>query len=557
MKKAIAVCLLALLGAGACDDSGDPPPPSGGASSRSPIETKIAAEPNGDWFQSACDLPENYLHIVDRGLMGERSPDISFIPREPNFVGGFEYNSHSGPWEYVQRIPFIFYGPGFVKPQGSITLDREVTAADFAATSAELLGFEFPEGRAGRPLTEALVPAAERPDPPKLILTIVWDGSGWNVLERWPNEWPNLAKMIEEGTSVEHGIVGSSPSVTPAVHATIGTGTFPNQHGIVDIPIRVNGRMVGSWPDRSPTYMISPTLADLWDQETNNEALVGMVGDHNWHLGMIGHGAGMPGGDKDVAIMFNGTEPITNPKYYDLPKYLTEVGGFEEDVRTVDLLDGELDSTWQGNQILDHPEDAKKSPAGSLYETRVIKALMEGEGFGEDDIADLLYVNYKQIDWVGHEWTLSRPEMRDVVKYSDQELGELRDFLNETVGEGEWVITVTADHGSTPDEAETGAWPIYINQVKEAMMEHFDDPQGQMFMDDRVTGFWLDKTFLAQKGITLEEVSDFILGLRIKDNIPPQFDVPDTYDDRMNELMFSAVFPSEQIDEIIACAEGA
>ncbi|MDQ3954046.1 MAG: alkaline phosphatase family protein [Actinomycetota bacterium] len=555
MKKVLAVCLLALLGAGGCDGSKDPS--SSAPGSRSPIESTTAAEPTGDWFQSACDLPLHDLQIVKRGFYGDRTPDISFIPREPNFFGGFDYNSHSGPWDYVQRIPFIFYGPGFVKPQGSITLDREVTAADFAPTAAELLGFEWPEGRAGRPLTEVLVPEAERPDPPKLIFTVVWDGSGWNVLERWPDAWPNLAQMIEEGTSVEHGIVGSSPSVTPAVHATIGTGTFPNQHGIADIPLRINGRMVGSWPDRSPTYLVTPTLADLYDKSTDNESLVGMVGDHNWHLGMIGHGAGLEGGDKDVAIMFNGFEPLTNTTYYDLPQYLANVGGLEEDIRTVDLLDGELDEKWQGNAVLDHDEDAKKTPAGSLYETRVIKALIEGEGFGDDDTPDLLYVNYKQIDWVGHEWTMSRPEMRDAIKYSDQELGELRDYLDETVGRGEWVIAVTADHGSTPDETETGAWPIYLNQLKESLMEHFDDPTGEMFMDERVTGFWLDRDFLKARGITVPEISNFILGLKIKDNIPPSYDVPDEYDDRMNELLFSAAFPSKQIDRIMACAEDA
>ncbi len=556
MKKAIAVCLLALVGAVACDGSGDPTPAPGSAGSRSPIPTRTAAEPKGDWFQATCDLPVHDLRLVARGLHGDRSPDISFIPREPNFVGGFDYNSHSGPWEYVQRIPFVFYGPGFIKPQGSITLEREVTAADFAPTYAELLDTAFPADRPGRPLTEVLVPESRRPDPPRLILTVVWDGGGWNVLQRWPDEWPTLAGMIENGTSVENGIVGSSPSVTPAVHATIGAGTWPDQHGIVDIPLRIRGRMAGSWPQRNPKYLLTPTLADLYDRTTGNRALVGMVADHNWHLGMIGHGADLDGGDRDFAIMFDGAEPVTNPAYYSLPDYVAELEGFEQDIRTIDLLDGELDATWLGNEVLDEPEQAKMSPAGALYETRVIKALIEGEGFGEDDISDLLYVNYKQIDWIGHEYNMLEPEMRDVVRYTDQALGELRDFLNERVGHGEWVVAVTADHGSTPDEAATGAWPIALTLLKQRVAEHFGVDAGRMFMDQRVTGFWLDRGTLKKEGITSAEVADFLLDERIEDNIPEGVDVPDTYDGRRDERIFSAVFPSRRMPRIMACAEG-
>ena len=125
--------------------------------------------------------------------------------------------------------------------------------------AAELLQTPFPLDRPGRTIDEALLPAEERPDPPKAILTVVWDGGGWDVLNTWPDAWPFMRKLMEEETLIENAIVGSSPSVTPAVHATIGTGTFPKEHTIVDIPWRQDAdNVVGAFAQKTPDHLAVP-----------------------------------------------------------------------------------------------------------------------------------------------------------------------------------------------------------------------------------------------------------------------------------------------------------
>ncbi|MDQ4146061.1 MAG: alkaline phosphatase family protein [Actinomycetota bacterium] len=564
IKRTWGVVLALALVAAACTGSDDKggakvgstsptPPPTDFAS---PVAVETDPAPEGDWLESACDLPRKDLEIIGRGYFEGRSPEITILPREPNFFGSFTANSHSGPWDYVQRVPIIFYGPGFIQAQGEINPDRPVTSADIAPTIAELVGMEWPSDRPSSALSEALVPAAERPDPPKLVLMVVWDGGGRNVLEQWPQAWPNLRSMIQKGTSFGNAIVGSSPSVTPAVHATIGTGTFPDQHGIVDIPLRVDGEMVGSWPDSQPTYLEVESMADLYDRANGNQPLVGMVGDHGWHLGMIGHGSYLEGADQDYAVMFSrGGHPITNEEHYQMPPYIKEIEGLEDDIRTVDVGDGEADGRWMGNDVLDEGRLIHETPPATLFQTRVIRELMTNEGFGQDDIPDLLFTNYKQIDYVGHRFNMLQPEMREVVRYSDQELGELEDFLNEFVGENEWVIGLSADHGSTPSALATEAWPISTDELEADMSEHFGIPVEDLVDDTRVTGFWMNRETLEANDISLEEVSDFLLDMRIEDNnVVPVEDLPEGYAQRLDEHIFSAVFPSEQTDAILECA---
>jgi predicted AlkP superfamily pyrophosphatase or phosphodiesterase len=544
-----------------CTDSkdsreGSAPKPDDRRTLAAPVEVETAAPPKGNWLKSACALPDQHLVRIARGYFPSRSPDISLVPRAPNFFGSFTSTSHSGPWKYVQRVPIVFYGPGYIASKGEVTVGREVTSADIAPTIAELIDFDFPTDRPGRPLTEALLPEDQRHAPPKLVMTVVWDGGGRDVLQYWPNAWPNLQSLIRNGTSYSEAIVGSSPSVTPAVHATIGTGTFPSEHAIVDIPLRVNGKIEESWPGKSPKHLEVSALGDLYDVALDNEPLIGVVADHWWHLGMIGHGAFLKGGDRDYGLMTSrsGT-PETNPVYYQLPAYIRQMTDlFDKDVHTLDVSDGEADNRWRGNDVFTDPKIAHETPAAALYQTRVLRKLITREGFGADDVPDLLFTNYKQIDYTGHRFNMVEPEMRDSVLLTDQELGELTRFLDDQVGRGRWVMAVTADHGSTPSAVTTDAWPIRMAELLADVSHHFGLSPEELFEIDRVTGLWVNRETLEANDISLEELSDYFLGLEIGDNAGAVSELPEGYDERLSEPIFSAVFPSAKIPEILDCA---
>ena len=80
-----------------------------------------------------------------------------------------------GPWDYIQTVPMLWYGPGIVAAQGEV--DRPVTVAGIAPTAAQILKFDGFRAPDGQPMTEALLPDAER-DVPKLLVTMVWDAGG-------------------------------------------------------------------------------------------------------------------------------------------------------------------------------------------------------------------------------------------------------------------------------------------------------------------------------------------------------------------------------------------
>ena len=515
-------------------------------------ETRRAGD---GWRAAACSLPSRYARLIDRGSHETRSPDLMVVPRAPNFFGTFRVTTHSGPWRYLQEVPLVLYGPGFVRAQGALELDREVTVADVAPTLAELLGVDWPENGGGQALHEALVPPAERPEPPRMILVIVWDGGGWNVLRQWPDAWPNLERAIEGGTSITGADVGSSPSVTPAIHSTLGTGTWPREHGIVDLRHRRQDELVSAFTENRADDLEAPTLADIYDPTTGNRAQVGMLGAYAWHLGMIGHGASFPEGDEDIVVMGNGSadDIYTNDALYSLPSYLADVPGVDEDVRTTDGEDGRLDEEWFGNPVLSSPDKWVDTPVQIRYQTRQLTTLFEREGFGRDEVGDLFYVNYKQLDRAGHIYNMVNEEVHSALRATDDQLGQLMEFMDERVGEDQWVVAVTADHGQTPDAQSVGAWPIDIEKVKADAAEHFGMAVDDLFQAARVTGFWLDGASMEEAGVEVDDVASWLIRYRIGDNVTPELEVPAQYEDRMNERLFHAAFPKSAMSEVLAC----
>ena len=500
------------------------------------------------WLKTSCRSPERHIELIKRGYYPGRSPDVTMTPKEPSLFATTTGTTHSGPWDYVQDIPMVLYGPGFIKARGDLELDREVTTADVAPTIAELLGTPWPEDRAGTAITEAL---EEDRDKPKLVLVIVWDGGGWNVLDRWPDAWPFLASRMEKGTSVQDAAVGSSPSVTPAVHANIGTGTFPDQHGLVDIWLRTGEIAADSFEDLDPKNLAVPTLADLYDQELDNEPKIAMVAAEGWHLGMLGHGSAMEGGDKDIAVLEGeAREPVTNETYYSMPDYLDDVPGLEDDIRAVDAEDGLVDDRWLGHYVLAEAEDRVRSPVRSLEQTRQIKALIANEGFGADDVPDLLFTNYKQIDLVGHSFNMVNPEMESVVEWTDRTLEDLVGFLDETVGKEEWAMVLTADHGQGPSPESTGGFPIDVLKLKSDVAAALSRGEHRIFQRWRPTGYWLEPG-LGWKNRKAAQISDLISGYRVRDAAGDE--VPDFYDGSPQDRLFESAFPLARIDQVLEC----
>ena len=100
--------------------------------------------------------------------------------------------------------------------------------------------------------------------------------------------------------------------------------------------------------------------------------------------------------------------------------------------------------------------------------------MIKREGFGADDMPDLLYINSKIIDHVGHLWSVNSPEMQDALHWQDAGLKEFIGTLNKEVGHGNWVMVVTADHGHQFDPAVSGAFQITPAALLSDLEARFD-----------------------------------------------------------------------------------
>jgi len=554
----VAVALLAAACSGAADAGPTSSPRtspeegsagvSGATGGTSPVAAAADADlASGDLADLACSLPHEWLLRTWRGNREDRSAELQILPIEPNFVGSGL--PHVGPWPYAQDIPMFWYGPGHIAPAGEV--DRPVTLAGIAPTQGELLGFPFVT-RDGTPMREAVV---GNDTPPKLVITMIWDAAGMNVLERWPDDWPYLRSLIEGGTWYTRGTVGTAPTSTAQTHATVGTGTFPDDHGIVAHRLRIGEELTTPWK-LGPAFLIDPTLGDLYDLAMGNEPIVGELGTVSIHLGMLGHGSMWGGGDKDIAAIREkvGAEtlgeegfewnltPVLQP-YYRFPDYLNDVPGFEDDVREMDAADGQLDGRWRSNDIA-QLLSGFDTPARIPYQTRVLETMIEREGFGADEIPDLLFVNYKMIDYISHVWTVNSPEMQDAVRAQDESLRDLVGFLDRQVGEGEWALVLTADHGSIPDPDVSGAFAIPATPIVAGINATFDTDGDETKIVDLVqpTQIFVNEAELHQNGFTLEDVARWIMGLTKGDVSPTPLPAAEA-----DDPIFQAAFPSSMM----------
>lgn len=357
----------------------------------------------------------------------------------------------------------------------------------------------------------------DRADPPRVLVTVVWDGGGWNGLERFPRAWPSLEEVMASGVTFTNAYVGSSPSVTPAVHTTLGTGFFPATHGVTGVPVRdEEGTVVDSFNDgKSARFIEVETVAEIWDERNHNEPRVGMIGYEPWHLGMIGKGAETPGGDRDDAVWVNrgSNHWVTNRSHYSIPRGFLDQSDLTERLQELDVADGKDDDRW-GRVPLDVQSRIEETPAFVEHHGRQLTDLLGSGGYGSDRVTDLLFTNFKQIDRVAHYFNMAAPEVRDVMVATDAQLELLIADLEAEVGHGEYVLVVTADHGMQPDVEDLDTYKIDPNEIERDIVTRF----GPVVRAVWPTEVFLLEDEMSKQGITIEDIATFLSEYRLRDN---------------------------------------
>jgi hypothetical protein len=500
----------------------------------------------------ADDLGADVVRHLRRGYVSGRSGEVVLVPRPRNVLGQWTggvqgkddpRTTHAAPWAAQQRVPIVLYGPPFVR---TLRSDAPVDVADLAPTLADLLGFRF-AAPDGRPLPGALAPGAGSP---RAVVVVVYDGGGWNLLEEWRGRWPVLQGLAREGATYLNATPGSAPSTTAAVHASVGTGSYPTTHGVAENTVRLPGGELGNvYYGRADTRLLgSPTLADAWDLAGGNRPWVGTLAYDDWHLGMMGRGAAAPGGDRDVAVLWDHEEGrfTTNPRAYRLTDQLPPGAVLEERLLALDRRDGTIDGRWMSLD-LGSPGLMPGSPAFVEYQARALVGMLRGEPIGDDGLTDLLFVNFKSTDLGGHVWNLFGPEEGRVVSAQDRALRSVVEALDREVGPGRWVMAVTADHGLTPLPARIGGLRIDRFELGRDVDAHFGAPIVETVHPSQL---YLRMDEVRRAGITVEDVARYVGGYRYGDGLPEGTPLDLETARRLGERVMAAALPGSYLERM-------
>ena len=273
---------------------------------------------------------------------------------------------------------------------------------------------------------------------------------------------------------------------------------------------------------------------------------MGEIGYQVWHLGLLGRG-GRPNGGLPVAVYWDesggtGWQPH-NPELYRLPR----------SVPSLERLD-ELSVGYTPPAPSPYDPTGKKAmccfPPVVRYQGELIEATLDSEPFGDDEVPDLLFINFKAPDYSGHVYNMDDPRQAEVLGAVDDEVGRLAANLLERFGEGRFAMIVTADHGQCPPIDASGGVRIDPIQLQEDLESEFGQSAFGLIENVAPSEVYLDPRALADVGATAEDVAAFLAGYRYGENIGPYVPQAAVNIDRLDAKTFAAVLPTSFIADL-------
>jgi predicted AlkP superfamily pyrophosphatase or phosphodiesterase len=126
-----------------------------------------------------------------------------------------------------------------------------------------------------------------------------------------------------------------------------------------------------------------------------------------------------------------------------------------------------------------NPDSVRRTSLFARFEADALLSMIEREGVGADDVPDLVLVNLKTADFVGHQYGPDSPELRETLAELDRQFGRLLEAV-ERKAAGRYLIAVTADHGM-PGEPSGTALRAYTEDIVRLVHDRFD-PEGKLVL---------------------------------------------------------------------------
>lgn len=328
---------------------------------------------------------------------------------------------------------------------------------------------------------------------PKLVVGIVVDQMRYDYLIRFWDKYGEggFKKLINEGYNCKNANYNYMPTYTGPGHASIYTGTTPENHGIIsntwynkvannsmycttDYLVNTVGS-ASSNGKMSPKNMLSTTITDELKLATNNKAKV--IG-----ISLKDRGAILPAGHRaDAAYWYDGDNV---GKWISSSFYMKELPKWVQNVNEINNANKYLNSQWEtllpissyvesladnnpyegvfiseSAPVFPHNLPAlrdsnfnysliKSTPFGNTILKELALAAIKGEDLGKDDITDFLSISFSSTDYVGHQFGPMSVEIEDTYLRLDKDLAELLNYLTKNFEKDELLIFLTADHGA-------------------------------------------------------------------------------------------------------------
>lgn len=396
---------------------------------------------------------------------------------------------------------------------------------------------------------------------PKLVVGVVVDQMRFEYLNRFKNKYSSqgFLRLINQGYSCNNHHFNYIPTITGPGHASIFSGTTPSVHGIIG----------NDWYDKIKQKTVYCTTDDKY-HTIGAEAKYGKVAPTNLKVTTVAdqnriftqmrgktigvsikdRGAVFPSGHTaNGAYWFEGLNEgkwVTSSYYMDkLPQWVTEFNASSNisnylktwntyyDINLY-LESGPDNSNYEkgfnGKTAPVFPYDLKElmgynegydiiktSPFGNTMTTDFAFSAIEAEDLGDDEFTDFLTISYSSTDYVGHDFGLSSVELQDTYLRLDLEIERLLNYLDKNVGEGNYTLFLTADHGA----AEVPAYLSDINVPgsnigKDDFSPLFDAMKAKYGVSDLINNISNNQVFLNQEKILSlqlnpEEVQKFVV----------------------------------------------
>jgi predicted AlkP superfamily pyrophosphatase or phosphodiesterase len=329
-------------------------------------------------------------------------------------------------------------------------------------------------------------------DRPKLVVGIVVDQMRYDYLTRFYDRYGSdgFKRLLKGGFDARNNHFNYVPTYTAPGHTSIYTGTTPSNHGIIgnNWYDKTAGKIIYNASDdhvepvgtnsddgkMSPRQMLTTTVTDELELHTQGRAKV--IG-----ISLKDRGAILPAGHAaDAAYWFigGGEGNFISSTFYlkSLPEWVQDfnasdkVESYLKDWNTLYDVDTYVESGSDVNRYERSPRGMneahfpynlkdladqndglsilKSTPYGNSIVTDFAIEAIENEKMGNDEITDFLAISYSSTDYIGHQYGVNSVEIEDTYLRLDLEIARLLKELDEKVGQGEYSVFLTADHGA-------------------------------------------------------------------------------------------------------------